>query len=403
MSDLAQIAREIERSLYADLLDRWFPRCVSDQGGFHQDYSVDWQPEGDGGRSLVFQSRMTWVAATMAIEDPRFEAYARHGFRELADYFIDPDTGAAFWNLDAQKSPSGPFAHQRHAYGHAFAIYALASLRWVYPEAVALAQKVFGYLEAHHYDHEFGGYFEATDASGQPILEGDGVDAIGTPYGWKSQNTHLHLLEAFTELYWAWPDPLLGRRLGELVERFLGPLYMEPGWLHVYVERDWTPIPGPVSHGHDVEAAHLLLDAARALSRETPEVKAKARALIDYALQTGWHEAGGFFYAGTPSGEITDRSKNWWVQAEGLMGLATLYNLTRDSRYAETLQAQWAWIRDHQIDPFHGGWFESVTPDGTPQPPFSKGHAWKAAYHDGRAMFFTWRYLRSAGGEDRLD
>jgi mannobiose 2-epimerase len=396
MSDLPLIAREIERSLYADLLDRWFPLCVSEAGGYHQDFSIDWQPEGEGGRSLVFQSRMAWITATVALEDAKFEAYARHGLSELAEHFIDPQTGVAFWGLDANRRPTGAFAYQRHAYGHAFAIYALAALARLFSEALPLAQTIFAYLEANHYDHEFGGYFEATDASGQPILERDGVDAIGTPYGWKSQNTHLHLLEAYAELYRVWPDARLGERLSELVDRFLGPLYVEDGWLHVYIERDWTPAPGPVSHGHDVEAAHLILDAARALGRgEDEEVRTKCQALIDYALRTGCHEAGGFYYAGDRQGTVTDRTKNWWVQAEGLLGLAAIYQLTRDPRYADALAAQWAWIRDHQIDPAHGGWLESVAPDGTPQPPFAKGHAWKAAYHDGRALFLTSRYLDS--------
>jgi mannobiose 2-epimerase len=138
----------------------------------------------------------------------------------------------------------------------------------------------------------------------------------------------------------------------------------------------------------------LVLDAARTLGREDEKVRTKCQALIDYALRLAWHDAGGFFYAGTSEGTITDDTKNWWAQAEGLLGLAAIYRLTGDTRYAEALQGQWAWIRDHQIDPAHGGWFEAVAPDGTPRPPSAKGHAWKAAYHDGRALLYTLRLLR---------
>lgn len=391
MSELALIAQEIERSLHADLLDRWFPACVSDLGGYHQDFTREWEPVGTGGRSIVFQSRMAWITATMALEDPVYLPFARHGLKELADHFIDPETGAVAWSLDASRQLTND---ERHAYGHAFAIYALAALAHFEPSALDLAQRVFGYLEGHHYDALHGGYFEATDVKGQPLLTGDGEDAIGTRYGWKSQNTHLHLLEAYAELYRVWPDELLRQRLSDLIDRFLGPLWVEEGWLHVYIDRDWTPVPGPVSHGHDVEAAHLILDAARTLGREDAEVRAKCQRLIDYALEVAWHEAGGFFYAGTPDRTVTDDTKNWWAQAEGLLGLAAIYDLTGDSRYGEALGGQWAWIKHHQIDPEHGGWFEALAPDGNPRGSLSKGHAWKAAYHDGRALLFTSRLLK---------
>ncbi|MGV3614745.1 MAG: AGE family epimerase/isomerase [Fimbriimonas sp.] len=392
MNDLLLAASEIERSLHADLLDRWFPLCVSGQGGFDQEFARDWQAVGDGGRSIVFQSRMTWVAATMAeAGDAAYAEYARHGLRILADRFID-ESGAVRWSL-----ADDPEAVQRHAYGHSFALYALAAVARALrsEEALALAQSVFGYLEASHYDPEFGGYFEVTDLEGRPVLTGEGKDAIGTPYGWKSQNTHLHLLEAYAELYRAWPDARVAKRLEELLGFFLRELYVPDGWLHVYVKRDWQPIAGPVSHGHDVEAAHLILDAARTLGRLDAEVRRVSLSLIDYAMRTGWHAAGGFFYTGSPGGDIVDDTKNWWAQAEGLLGLAAVYDLTHDRRYADALLLQWRWIRDRQIDPVHGGWYESVAPDGTVRPPLAKGHAWKAAYHDGRALLVTLRLLRS--------
>lgn len=395
MIDLVSTAHEIERSLHVDLLDRWFPTCVSDLGGYHQDYTREWTPVGSGSRLCVFQSRMAWLTAKVALENPAYLPYALHGLKELAEHFVDAASGAVAWNLDAQRRPCGPHAGERHAYGHAFAVYALAALGRHEPTALDLAQSVFGYLERHHYDPLYSGYFEATDLSGAPVLDREGEDAIGTRYGWKSQNTHLHLLEAFAELYRVWPDPLLERRLSELIELFLGALWAEPGWLHVYVDRDWTPISGNVSHGHDVEAAHLILDAARALGREEEGILAKCCRLIDYALEVAWHDAGGFFYAGTPHGVLTDETKNWWVQAEGLLGLGALYNLTEDPRYDQALKDQWAWIRDYQIDSAYGGWFESVSRDGTPREPLIKGKDWKAAYHDGRALLFTLRHIRN--------
>ena len=354
---------------------------------------------GWGGRSIVFQSRMTWLTATVAasgtVDPDRYAGYARHGLREIADRFVNAD-GSFAWSLDRERVSAGSHHEERHAYGHSFAIYALAAVAKVLDSegALDLAKGAFVYLEASHHDPIDGGYFEASDSDGRVIRDRGGRDAIGTPYGLKSQNTHLHLLEAFTELYRVWPDMQVRARLEELLELFLGQLYVADGWLHVYVESDWTPVPGAVSHGHDVEAAHLILDAATALGQVDARVINAARGLIDYALRTGWHEAGGFFYSGTPEGKVVDDTKNWWAQAEGLLGLAALFDQTGDPRYAEALAGQWRWIRDHQIDKVHGGWYESVAPNGEVLPSFAKGHAWKAAYHDGRALLFTARLLR---------
>jgi mannobiose 2-epimerase len=392
---------EIESSLENALLAPWFPACVSPRGGFHQSFAADWTPEDDPHRFLVFQARMTWLAATVAEASwphgKRFAEYARHGVRFLADAMADPESGAFAWHLGADGKPVGRHGAERHAYGLGFAIYGLAAAARALrsEEALEMAQGAFAYLERHHHDSEHRGYFEVTDPAGTPILDQDGTDGIGTPYGWKSQNTHLHLLEAFTELYRVWPDGLVAERLNELLDLFLGPLYAPDGWLHVYAGRNWRPIPGNVSHGHDIEAAHLIVDAARILGRLDVQIVERVRGLADYALANGWHAAGGFFYSGTPAGEVVDDTKRGWVQAEGLLGLATLYDLTSDPLFAHTRNAQWRWIRDHQIDPIHGGWHEAVAPDGTPVPPTAKGHAWKAAYHDGRALLFTARLLRS--------
>jgi mannobiose 2-epimerase len=388
-------SQEIEASLWQDILDPWFPRCVNPAGGFYQEFAADWTRQPGTDRTVVFQSRMTWVTATASelggTRDQEFAGYAAHGVRSLVDRFQNPTSGAIYWQEGQTE--------EIHAYGVSFAIYALAAAARALGSAEALdaAIRAFHWLELHHYDPENGGYYEATTASGMVITESDqDRDDLGTPYGQKSQNTHLHLLEAFTELYREWPDPQLKIRLTELLELFMGALYVAPGWLYQFTLPDWTPVPlpqGDVSFGHDVEAAHLMLDAADALGkRDDPRVMEAARSLVDYALQFGFKD--GLLYAAPADQPCSEdpASKNWWAQAESLLALATLWNRTGEDRYADAFQYQWAWIRDHQIDPIHRGWLEDSAEPGR-----AKGHRWKAAYHDGRAMIFTARRLREMG------
>jgi len=397
---LMELADEIERSLWQDHLERFFPASIRAGGGFHQTFSRDWTARGSGTRSIVFQARMTWVAAVVAgTGRPAYGGYARHGLRVLADTMWDDGTGSFHWQVDAQNLPSGTQVNERHAYGAAFAIFALAATARALrnDEALSLAQRAFRALDQRHHDPVGGGYWETVDVAGNPLLTSPGAsgrDSIGTPYGQKSQNTLLHLMEAFAELYRVWPDAVLGERLRELLGLFRRQLYAEPGWLHGFVTPDLTPVPGPVSHGHDVEAAHLMLDAADALGETDAELLALTRTLVDYALDHGWHDAGGFYYAGNADGAVLDDTKEWWVQAEGMLALATMLRRTGDPRYEGRLREQWAWIRDRQIDREFGGWYATLTTSGTVKGSEAKAHAWKAAYHDGRAMLYTARLLR---------
>ena len=377
-------ADALRTSLRRDLLDRWFPACLDPDGGYRQNFDADFLPTDDAAKGLVFQARMVWVCATLAEERPEYAAYARHGVRFLRDRLLDRRTGAFRWSTEG--------GEERHAYGLAFAVFGLAAAaRHLGDEdALELAKGACTYLEAYHADGVYGGYFEATDASGNPILEGGDEDAIGTPRGQKSQNTHLHLLEAYTELLRAWPDPLVRERLAHLRDVLTLRLLTPSGSLTLFTERDWTPASTERSYGHDIEAAHLLLDAEAALNPlSSSGERGHVLALADHTLLHGEDPEGGLFNLGDAQGP-TDRSKVWWVQAEALLGFAALWRATGDPKYRDALARTWAFIDAHQIDHARGGWFEEAS--GRERP---KGHAWKAAYHDGRALLFTERLLRT--------
>jgi len=367
-------AADLRASLQHDLIDRWFPACVSPDGGFHQEFDVQFRPLPTEGRMIIFQARMTWVCATLGMDDD-----AQHGVRYLRDHLWNANRRAFRWTPERED--------EYHAYAGAFAIYGLAAAG-----ALDLAAEAFHGLEA-LYDPEFGGYFECMDSSGQVLLNpvgGKVSDGIGTPLGQKSQNSLLHLMEAFTELYTVWPDPLLRARLAELLDWFRGRLMNPAGGQFGFSTREGVGIPGSVSYGHDIEAAHLMLAAGDVLG---VDCLAEAVTLGENVLAFGWDEVhGGTFFSGPP-GHVADRRfKNWWVQAEALLGFAILATRTGDQRFARVAARQWDWIRQHQIDSKFGGWHENVSEAGVPVIA-RKGHSWKAAYHDGRALLFTARLL----------
>lgn len=409
----SKLADEVEGALRGDVLGVWFPRCIdTENGGFRSDFGRDWKPGASGGKFSVFQGRMTWIAAQTAMRRPdlrdQFLPYVRHGAAYLTDVLWDKERGGFFWGLDDKGRVSPPYTENKHLYGMSFALYGAAAAYEATkdPATLDLAQRAFRWIDGHAHDAANGGYFEwltrdgkVIEAHGDPTrLEGVAVAAF--PVGYKSMNTHIHLLESFSQLYEVWKDDTLRRRLEEMIAVVRDRIAVEPGVLNLYLTPDWRAIPDHDSYGHDIETAYLLLEAEDVLGHgHDPRTEAMARRLVDHALAYGWDEgSGGFFDDGTTFGPAEGRRKVWWVQMEGLNALLLMhdkYGATTDV-YFQAFQKQWHFIKDHQIDPEFHGLFPTVAPDGAPVAD-GKGSIWKAAYHDGRAFMNVSERLRKLG------
>lgn len=403
-----RIAIAVEANLKQHVLNTWFPRSVDeDYGGFNQFFREDWSQEEIATRSLVYQSRLTWVAAKAAKrcadKDSYFPAIAMHGMRFLRETFWDEANGGLHWALNANGCPM-PF---KHTYGIAFAIYASAATfdLTLNDSSLGLARNAFAWLDKHAFDFENGGYFEALDVTGKPIRGPEdapdslvyglrpGKDAIGTVYGLKSMNTHIHLLEAFSALYEVWPLPKLGSRLHHLYDTLMEKVIHPDGYLHLYFQPDWTVIPSEDSYGHDIETAFLLVEAAQALDIPDDSRTWKiARQIVDHTLSVGWDETySGLYGDGDPVTGPTrpdQKRKGWWEQAESLNALLLMHERfgSETDRYWNAFLKQWAFIEAHQVDPKYGGWYHTLSREGIPPPGARKSDAWTDPYHQGRAL-----------------
>lgn len=410
-----RLSGEVEANLRQHILAKWFPKAVDrERGGFYQNFAEDWSRGENNDRGIVYQSRLTWVAAQAALRYPAeaetYRGHARHGLSFLADTLWDTEKGGGFlWSLTGTWAERGG---EKHAYGVAFGIYASCAVYQATGDAAALdlARRAYAWLEKHAHDPKSGGYFEALTRDGKPILEPPSSsgrsttqsDFIGTHYGYKSMNTHIHLLEAFTALYEIWPDPALRVRLQEVFHIVRDRIAVEPGCLNLYFTPAWRPIPDHDSFGHDVETAYLLVEAASALGMGgDAETWRVARSLVDHALAYGWDtESGGFYETGTAFGPPLDTSKIWWTQAEGLNALLLMHERfgPETPRYWEAFARQWAFIQKRQTDPRHGGWYPTVTRDGKPLPGQKKSDRWTEGYHQGRALLTVSAALRQLAG-----
>ena len=413
-ADYARLADELDAHFRTQVLKHWFPGCVDrEHGGFYAEFREDWTRANENPKTIVYQARQTWVCAQVAQRLPElateFRGYAQHGLAFLDATMWDKEHGGFFWALDEQGKISPGSDGEKHVYGISFGLYAASACALAKDaRALDLAQRTFNWLEAHAHDAQNGGYFEALTRAGQPILAPTAtraVDGIGTRYGCKSMNSHIHLLESVTACYQAWPDPRVRARLEELLGLVRDRVTVEPGCMNLYFTPDWRALPDHDSFGHDVETAFLMVEAAEALGRpDDARTWQVARSLVDHALEFGWDEKhGGFYDKGAACAPAFGLDKVWWTQAEGLNALLLMHERygRETDRYWLAFLKQWDFIQKFQTDARHGEWFNTVSEDGRAAPGQHKGSIWKAAYHNGRALLFTSDRLRRLARETR--
>ena len=393
----------IERNLHENIVRFWYPRCIDrTHGGYLVAFDSAGQPRTGAARMIVTQARMLWLSARLlreGIQPAQMREAADHGFAFLMERMWDPAQGGFFWEVDeAGRQPTRP---NKHLYGQAFALYALSEYAGAAgrPEARRAAERLFELLDAKAHDARYGGYVEffAPDWSPAP--------ALATPYlgaaepGLKLMNTHLHLMEALTTYYRLTRSAVARDRLAELVTIQSNSVVRKtvPAGTDQH-RRDWTPRLTPdaarASYGHDLENIWLLADALEALGQSPYPLLDLFRAQFAYAVQHGYDPAhGGFFYTGPLGQPADDRRKDWWVQAEALVSALTMHRLTGERRYADVFEGTWRWVSERQTDWVHGEWHQTIGPDGDAQG--DKGHAWKAGYHNGRAMLECLRLLKA--------
>jgi mannobiose 2-epimerase len=410
-----QIAAQMEYSIQHELLNKWYPQAVDQEyGGFLSTFSYDFKPTGPQDKMIVTQARHVWSNAK-AFEFYRKEtAYrnnAKHGFYFLRDIMWDKEYGGFYTLVDRKGKVLDTDMGIKTAYGNAFAIYALATYYQCSGDdsALNLAKEAFGWMEKHSHDPINIGYFQHLQRDGSPVKRTPDLPSTAET-GYKDQNSSIHLLEAFTELYQVWPDELVRKRLEEMLFLIRDRITTQQGWLRLFFQPDWTPVSirdssmnyilqhhnlDYVSFGHNVETAYLMLEASETLGlkNDTKTIQV-AKKMVDHALMNGWdNKTGGFYDEGfyfkdSTSMSILRDTKNWWAQAEGLNSLLLMSDYFPEDamQYFQKFKLQWKYAQTYLIDHQYGEWY----PGGLDKEPqlktAQKGQIWKGNYHVFRAL-----------------
>ncbi len=416
----SRLINELRASLINGIIKRWYPLVLDEEcGGYYTNISHDWKIMPEQEKMIVTQARHIWTlskAAEFLNDKKNYERMARYGFSYLKNKMWDEKYGGFYQirSRDGEATELEGWLNEKRVYGNAFAVFALAALYKLTDDLQVLnfAQRAFVWIENNAYDLKYKGYFQFLTAESEPFDNNSDYKTIASDkneVGLKDQNSSIHLLEAFTELYKVWQDPLVAERLQSLLEIIRDVIVTPQGYMQLFFNRNWTPVSfhdcsieerkanfklDHISFGHDYETAFLMLEASYALGLED-DVKtlATARKMLDHAIQYGWDEkAGGFFdggyyLKGSDRCSIIRDTKSWWAQAEGLNALLLFANIfPEEKKYYKYFLRQWDYIKKFVIDSVNGDWFERGI-DKEPQfKTKPKSHMWKCTYHTCRAL-----------------
>ncbi|MBO2944389.1 AGE family epimerase/isomerase [Paenibacillus sp. F411] len=383
---MKQLCQELEGQLIHNILPFWMEHTVDERyGGFAGEVSSDGTMREKADKGLVLHARILWTfsSACRITGDVTYAAYMERAYAYLTAHFTDSQQGGMLWLLACDGSPK---EDQKQVHGQAFAIYGLAEYVRATGSKTALeqAKALYRLLEKHAYDEAYGGYMERYD---RDWCQAHGIElGEGNRLASKSMNTQLHMLEAYTCLLRVWEDSGLRRKLAELIEITLSHIVnRSTGHFHRFFHRNWQPLSTAISFGHDIEGSWLLWEAARVLgdekllARTRPVCIQLAAAVYEEALQPDgslWYER---------DGEHIAKHKEWWLQAEAIVGFMNAYELTRESRYLHAALRSWTYTKDNMIDHELGEWHWKVDEQGNVDRTLPKAGVWKCPYHNGRA------------------
>jgi mannose/cellobiose epimerase-like protein (N-acyl-D-glucosamine 2-epimerase family) len=419
-TNLDTIEMQMRYAAKQGLLDKYYPRDIDTQyGGYLSTFSFDFKPVGAQDKMIVTQARHTWSTAKAAMfyHDTSYVSMSRHGFYFLRDKMWDKEYGG-FYSLVARDGR--PKSTIKEAYGNAFAIYGLSAYYECSHDTVALnlAMEAFMWMEKHSHDPVYKGYYQHLNRDGSHAIRTADVPST-SDLGYKDQNSSIHILEALTELYKVWPDPLVKERLQEMLELIRDKIVTPKGYLQMYFTYDWKPISfhdspdsiikknhyiDHVSFGHDVETAYLMQEASEELYGKPDEKTLMiGKKMVDHALRNGWdNKVGGFYDEGyyfknKPGLTITYTGKNWWAQAEALNTfLMFSYMYPNDlMHYRQKFFRQWQYVQTYLIDHEHGDWYDEGLDTEPQRKTALKAQIWKGTYHNFRALMNCLKRLAS--------
>jgi mannobiose 2-epimerase len=384
---LQYLEKFAKEQLHDVILPFWRKKTIDhEMAGFYGQVNNDLSVEKHAEKGLVLNARILWMfsAVYRKLKNAEDLGLAQRAYSYINEYFFDPEFGGYYWSL----SPTGtPHETKKQIYAQAFVIYALSEYFKVTRDQTILQKAIdlFQLIEKHSFDNIKNGYIEARSREWAEM--GDIRLSAKDMNEKKSMNTHLHVLEAYANLYLVWKDPHLKKQLENLILIF-SDIIIDQNDNHqiLFFDDDWNSKSSIISFGHDIETSWLLHEAALiSENRKLIDLISERSLKMVEAVKAGISPKGALYYENDRQGKHVELEIEWWAQAEAVVGFLNAYMLKKDPELLEIALRVTQFIEDFVVDKKYGEWFFRVTEHGEPILKHEKAGFWKCPYHNSRA------------------
>lgn len=218
---IVQLKDEVEKTLTSNILPYWMDKMKDIQhGGFYGRISGQEILWPEAGKGAILNARILWTfsSAYRLLHNTEYLDTATRAKREIIDRFYDKRFGGIYWCIDVS---GRPLDTKKQIYAIGFAIYGLSEYYRATGDSEALeyAIRLYHDIEVHSFDKEKNGYCEALTRDWKEMEDVRLSDKDANER--KTMNTHLHILEAYTNLFRVWKDECLKARLHNLIRLFI--------------------------------------------------------------------------------------------------------------------------------------------------------------------------------------
>lgn len=383
MDNLKQTMKDV---LEHNILSYWIDHVVDkENGGFYGRIDGDDKIHAQAEKGAVMNARILWAfsAAYRVLRNPAYLEAATRAKDYFLAHFVDKENGGVYWSVDYQ---GNPLDTKKQTYAIGFAIYGFSEYARATGDAEALemAKRLYHDIETHAYDSENQGYIEALTCDWQPIADMRLSDKDEN--GSRTMNTHLHIIEPYTNLYRVWKDAALEKSIRNLLDIFTDKLLNpETHHLDLFFDDKWQGKRNVESYGHDIEASWLLHETALVLDDKAvlQKMEQVIRRIAD-AADEGLRPDGSMVYEHWKDTDEYDLQRQWWVQCENIIGHIDLYQYFGYEDSLEKAIQCWNFVQKNLIDAKNGEWHWAVLDDGTINLKDDKAGFWKCPYHNSR-------------------
>ena len=358
---IGNLKSRMEKNLKECILPFWSENLLDEtNGGFYGRVQAGRVPDLQSPKSVVLNCRMLWTftQSWKILGEEQYKDLARRAYDYVCDNFWDDTYGGVYWMVTCTGNLSEP---EKRTYGQAFLIYSMAEYYQVFGDAHALelAMKTLRHLN-NHMKYSNGGY---ADSATRDWLRDDWVNIwvknkMGAP---KLLNSNMHLFEAVLALAKVHPDSYVISSLKEqLVFLLETAVDYDMQHLKAGMKEDGTRLDEEINFGHDCECCYLMIEAAKLL--KDAALLEKTQNVVDGIMERVYKEGidpenGGLYYMADHVNGDLNRSKIWWVQAEGITAFFDSYQRSGEERYLDAAISIWDYVEANMVNYKDGDWY----------------------------------------------